>query len=93
MIIQKTIPAIQGNLIYSDQIAIDVKNETFTRGFILNNQNYSGTIDLSDIFSELTPTEIDTVKKFIKIGTYKSGNVGVEPDTPLILIDITDELT
>lgn len=97
MQITKTIPVLQGELVLATHITIDIKNGIFVRGFVINQSNdvmndFSGQVTITEIFSELTATEIDAVKKFIKIGTYKSGNVGVDPDTPLILTDIADEL-
>lgn len=92
MQITKTPPAVQGNLVKHPQVTINITAGTFTRGFTLGDGNYSGTVDITEIFSQMTPTERDAVKKFIKRGTRMTANAGVEPDTLLTDENIGDEL-
>lgn len=90
--ITKTPSVIQGELTYHSKLTLNMDEKTFTRGFSLDGSNYSGIATITEIFAQMTPTERDAVKKFFRIGTRMTANAGIEPDAPLVDMDIGDEL-
>lgn len=71
---------IEAEAVPRPEITINLKEGTATRGFIFDNEDSSGTVDLSEVAGLLTGGELAAVKKWLRIITAKTAKNAIKMD-------------